>query len=221
MLIAFHSLIIILFFIFTQAGLILLLLFVLLGDLNDLLVEGGMILELLGNPENWWIALVGYLELIRFALLHLRLLLRYLEIIIDHAVVLNNNPLVKLEGLESLRTILKLPGIEGESWNAWVVSLILLILRKMRELSFFWLLVGLAYVLRWGSPLYLIAYIILLIELICAHLPADRAKWHFSWHLIARMRLFSINYYSRWGRERWTYPTSNNSSWIMWAFSIC
>jgi hypothetical protein len=50
-LIAFH-LLIILFFIFTQAGLILLLLFVLLGDLNDLLVEGGMILELLGYPEN-------------------------------------------------------------------------------------------------------------------------------------------------------------------------
>jgi hypothetical protein len=50
-LIAFH-LLIIFFFIFTQAGLILLLLFVLLGDLNDLLVEGGMILELLGNPEN-------------------------------------------------------------------------------------------------------------------------------------------------------------------------
>ena len=220
MLIAFH-LLIILFFIFTQAGLILLLLFVLFGDLNDLLVEGGMILELLGNPENWWVALVGYLELIRFALLHLRLLLRYLEIIIDHAVVLNHNPLVKLEGLESLRTILKLPGIEGESWNAWVVSLIRLILRKMRELSFFWLLIGLAYVLRWGSPLYLIAYIILLIELICAHLSGDRAKWYFPWHLVARMRLFSINYYSRWWRERWTYPTSNNSSCIMWAFSIC
>jgi hypothetical protein len=50
-LIAFHSFIIF-FFMFTQAGLILHFLFVLLGDLNDLLVEGGMILELLGNPEN-------------------------------------------------------------------------------------------------------------------------------------------------------------------------
>jgi hypothetical protein len=50
-LIAFH-LLIILFFIFTQAGLILHFLFVFLGNLNDLLVEGGMILELLGNPED-------------------------------------------------------------------------------------------------------------------------------------------------------------------------
>jgi hypothetical protein len=46
MLIAFHLLSFV-FFIFAQAGFILHLLFVLLGDLNDLLVEGGIVLVLL------------------------------------------------------------------------------------------------------------------------------------------------------------------------------
>jgi hypothetical protein len=39
------------FFFFIIAGFILHLLFVFLGDLNDLIVEG-MVLELLGNPEG-------------------------------------------------------------------------------------------------------------------------------------------------------------------------
>lgn len=144
-------------FVFTIAGFILHLLLVFLGNLNDLIVEG-MVLELLGNPEGWWVALVRYLKLIRFAFLHLRLLLRYLEMIIDHAVFLIQNPLVKHEVLESLRPILLLFCIEGQSWgNPWVISLILLIPRKVREFSFCWLLLGLVNVLRCDSPmLYLV-----------------------------------------------------------------